>query len=357
MLRKLIVLVLVITLFDGCSKPISTPSTMKIGVILPLTGSAAAVGEQIQKAITLANEQTKYEFIFEDSANMPAKGVTAFDKLSKMDKVDAVIVAMTGVSKAVAPIAKREKLTTFAISTSVPIVNSANDFVIRYFIDGVSEAKSMAKHLMGAGLKRIVVVKINDEYGSIMFDSFKSELETKSLSPVYVESFERDLTDFRSSAEKIKSHNPDVIYFIGYAKPLAIAMKQTYESGAKAQFASTFGFEIPGTKELAGEAANGLIYTSVLFGEHLTTSKESQDFVSKFNQRFNGQPSNDAAFAYDLINTLPALIGSGALKDPSTLVGKKMTSQFGEVTFNERLEARIPIVIKKVSSGEVNLLK
>jgi branched-chain amino acid transport system substrate-binding protein len=358
MLRLWAVMILIAVLFLGCTKqePAPTQNALKIGAILPLTGPASAVGEQIQKAMTLANEQTKYNIIFEDSANMPAKGVSAFNKLSKLDKVDAVVVAMTGVSKAVAPVAKSEKLPTFAISTSVPVVGSSKDFLVRYFIDGVSEAESMAKYLVDSGKRRIVVIKVNDEYGSVMFESFNKALTAKSLSPVYVESFDRDITDFRSAAAKVKTFQPDCVYFIGYAKPLATVMKQTFEAGVRPQYASTFGFEIPGTKELAGESANGLVYTSILFGETLPSSPESKDFIHKFSQHFNQQPSNDAAFGYDLIKSFSSLVGGGALKDPSTLVGKTIGSQFGNITFNERLEARVPIVIKKLNAGQVSVV-
>ncbi len=321
---------------------------IKIGAILPLTGSASVVGEQIQKAMNLANEKNKYTIIYEDSANTPSKGVNAYNKLSQIDKVNTVIVAMTGVSKAIVPFASRDKLATFAISTSVPIATSSKDYVFRYFIDGVSEAESMAEYLVGFGHKKIAVVKINDEYGNVMFDSFKKKLETKGIQPLLVESFERDVANFRLEAAKIKAGNPDSIYFIGYSKPLATVIKQSYEVGLKVPYASTFGFEIPGTRELAGEAANGLVYTSVKFGENIETTKE---FFEKFKKTTGQNPSNDAAFAYDLVNSLPLLISNGALKNPNSFVGSSISSQFGKITFNDRLEASVPIIIKKVSDN------
>lgn len=335
----------------------SSAGVLKIGAILPLTGPVSAVGDQIRKSITLANEGRAIELVFEDSANAPAKGVAAFNKLVNIDKVDAIIVAMSGISKTIAPLAKDNSIATLAISTSVPVVDSADDFVIRYFIDGVAEAASMAKYLAESGVKRIAVAKINDAYGSVMYDSFIKTLAEYKLSPVHVESYERKITDFKSSAAKLIAAKPESIYFIGYARPLAIAIKQTYEAGARIPFASTFGFEIPGTKKFAGIAAEGLIYTSVKFGQGMPLSSESEKFIQQFQKRYSQLPSNDAAFAYDIVLNLPYLKELGALKDPSKLVGKSIESQFGSIAFNNNLEARVPIVIKQVKGDSVVLVK
>lgn len=357
-LKAAFILLIVSTLFAACDKPApQKSSSIKIGALLPMTGPAASTGDQLRKAITLAVEDhaakggAKAEMILEDSKNDPAAGVTGFRKLATLDKVKFTIVSLSGVSQAVAPVANTEKVPAFALA-SAPISTSPNDYMLRWFIDGAGEARMMADYLLSKGLKRISVIHINDDYGRVLLDEFKAKLKTKGLEPVSVEGFDRKNEDFRPLAFHAKDANPDAIYFIAYGRPLGIALRQSKEAGLSVPFVSTFGFEIAGTRELAGPAAEDLVFTSIAFGEGVKETDATRAFVSHFRETYKMEPSSDAALAYDLTTTL--LSTDAPLNLPRQAVGKTFNTQFGTLQISEKLEVLAPVVLKRIQGGHVS---
>jgi len=338
------------------------PSTnaIKIGALLPLTGPAATTGEQLRKAISLAVDDyaartgVKSEVIIEDSKNDPAEGITGFRKLATLDRVNSVIVSLSGVSQAVAPIANSEKMPTFALA-SAPILTKPNDYALRWFIDGMGEARTMADYLSAKGLRRVAIMHINDDYGRSLLKEFNFRAKAKGINIVSVEGFDRKTEDFRSLAFRAKKAKPDAVYFIAYGRPLGIALRQTFESGIKVPYVTTFGLDIAGTKELAGEAAEGLVYTSIAFGEGVPVSESTQSFTKRFNEIYHTTPSSDAALAYDLTTRLLSLGDSQA--SPREWVGQKIETQFGKLTVLKSLEVLAPVVLKAIENGHSTIVQ
>src|SRR5258707_12272234 len=94
-------------------------TTIKIGIILPLTGDNAATGEDIRNGFLLAKNQInspdyEYDLIFEDDQLEAQKAVLAPHKLLSSDKVD-VIFSVCNSAEAVAPIAEKANKLHFAI--------------------------------------------------------------------------------------------------------------------------------------------------------------------------------------------------------------------------------------------------
>ncbi len=357
-----VILMFSLLLVVGCKpkQQLTEPPSMKVGALLPLTGPAASTGEQLRKAILLAVKDTAgngghIDIVFEDSQNDPAKGVAAFKKLTTVDKVSSVIVSLSSISQAVAPIANSSKTPVFTLA-STPIQATPNDFAFRYFIDGAREASLMASYLTKKGFKRIAVVQINDDYGRILTEEFTKALKTANLEPVVVEVLDRKSDDFRPSAFRIKEKNPDAIYFVAYARPLGIALKQTREAGITVPFVTTFGLEIQGTRELAGPAAEGLVYTGVPFGEGTTESEATRVFTENFKREYSAPPASDAAIAYDLIRIIRKH-ASTITVSPSSFRGKMIETQFGNMQITEQLEILPPLVLKQIENGTVRQIK
>jgi len=108
--------------------------TIKIGVILPLTGGQANLGQSAHKAVLLAQEKlgkTKYnyEIIIEDDALDPKLTSNAANKLVNVDKVDALISFTSGSGNIVAPIATENKILHIGIGTDPAIAKGEYNFL------------------------------------------------------------------------------------------------------------------------------------------------------------------------------------------------------------------------------------
>jgi branched-chain amino acid transport system substrate-binding protein len=95
---------------EDTEAPAATGETIKVGVLLPLTGFVAGPGEDAQQGLELFFDQfgdgttvlasgTTIEFVLEDSGSDPAIALTSATKLVEVDNVDIVIpgiLASTG---------------------------------------------------------------------------------------------------------------------------------------------------------------------------------------------------------------------------------------------------------------------
>ena len=98
-LGLVILIIIVLAIYLGVGKKqtsITEKEPIKIGAILPLTGSAAPNGIYQKNGIDLAIDEInsnggvngrKIEVIYDDSKNDPAEGVSAFNKIVNTKKV------------------------------------------------------------------------------------------------------------------------------------------------------------------------------------------------------------------------------------------------------------------------------
>lgn len=94
-------------------------SRLKIGVILPLSGPFGRYGAEIQKALAGLSNNT-VTFVFEDEGCDPKQAVSAFKKLSTIDKINLFLGPWCGSSQsAIVPLLmSSDSLTVLASSAS-----------------------------------------------------------------------------------------------------------------------------------------------------------------------------------------------------------------------------------------------
>src|SRR5215213_981669 len=86
---------------------------IKIGSILPQTGPGAVFAQYIQEGSDLAVEEInarqgkKVKIFYEDSKNLPREGVTVYNKLISTEHPPVIVVALSSVARALAPLAEQ----------------------------------------------------------------------------------------------------------------------------------------------------------------------------------------------------------------------------------------------------------
>ena len=92
----------------------------KIGVIVPLTGPLASVGEKVKRGIQMAAESEHFpqkNIIYEDGEFSNSKALSAYHKLVSVDKVQAVIGPFgPGQTQTILSKAKVKKIPIVAVS-------------------------------------------------------------------------------------------------------------------------------------------------------------------------------------------------------------------------------------------------
>jgi branched-chain amino acid transport system substrate-binding protein len=369
-MKRLLTVVLILAvasigLILGCAKE---QKKIKIGAILPLTGSAAPYGQNAQRGILLALEEInakggikgkKVEVIFEDSKTDPKEAVSALQKLYRINNIPFIIgdINSTGVL-AMAPIAEKNHIILFSPGASNPKISDAGEYIFRNWHSDALEGEVDANFAYNRlGWKKTAVLYVNAAYGAGLAEVFRDTFKKLGGEIVAFEAYEQDAIDMRGQINRILSQNPDGIFLPGWPKEMSVALKQLKELGSKLPILSVQGFDDPSILKLAGIAAEGVIFS-------IPESPDPNDeMVKHFNvaykQKFNMEPGVCSAAGYDALKIFMWAIEKAGYfpekvqKEMAQL--KDFPGADGKITFDERGDLLKPFSFKVVQQGKFTL--
>lgn len=338
----------------GPSEPVST-ELIKIGAVLPLTGPGAFIGEELKKGMELANKEEKLSLIIEDSQTDPKQGVSAFNKLMAVDKINTGIVAFSSVAGAVMPIAEEKKIPVVQTVVSAAKIADGSPYSFRYFTSGEQEAPIMAKFAANnLSIKNTAILYLDGEYGLAYKDAFKNAFRSLGKEILLEETFQRTDSDFRTQLTKIKNKNPDAIYVIGLDPHLSTILKQIKELKIVSVVLTNWILAAPAVQEAAGDNDEGVYFTSPSYYFDEKTSATSE-FIKDYVAAYNKQPSAYAAIGYDTIKLLAKV---QKFSDTSDLINKlKQIKNFeaamGELSVDKKGEITFPLYPVKIENQKL----
>lgn len=325
----IVMLVLIITslfLVSGCEK--KEAETIKIGAILPLTGTASEIAAQHKMGIDFAVNEInaaggingkKLEIIYEDDQNDPKTTVSAFNKLNSINKVPVVLTVMSGSSMAVYPVAEKNKVILFA-NCGHPEIADLSTWVFRNFPSSTTEAERMISFLtQELKLKKLFVFYINDAYGEGAKKVIVKKFTEANGEIVGEEAYDKAGLDFKSLVQKMKEQKPEGVYVFGYGKATGLISKQIREMGYEGLLIGSYNFSVAPINEIASEALEEALFTSPIFNPKSQDENISK-FVSAFQTRYHTPPPWNAVTEYDAIKIIASVIkdygyGSDTLRD------------------------------------------
>ena len=347
----------------GCGE--QKPESVTIGAVLPLTGSGAIWGQNAKKGIDLALDEinsaggvkgTKIEVVYEDSETLPKSAVSAFRKLIDTHQIEVCIadIASSNVL-AMAPIAESNKIVIISPGASSPEITGAGEYIFRNWssdaLQGVYSAK-MAYNVLK--FRKVAIVYVNNAYGVGLRDVFTKEFKKLGGEVLIAEAFKQEDTDFRMQLTKIKNANPDGIYLPGYPKEIPLLLKQAKELGLDKQILATEAFEDPKILEVAGDAAEGVIFSYPKPADQ--KEKVVSDFISNYKKRYGEEPGICSDTGYDAIRIIAWAMehaGFTSQKIQKQLLKlKDFPGAAGATTFDENGDVLKPFIFKTVKNGK-----
>ena len=302
----LVVLVLIVGGFVWYGNRSSEQSSIKIGVIAPLTGVRADAGEFTKNALAIAEEEIntdparkyKVQFLFEDSRYEPVTAVSALRKLIDVDCI-RYIIGPHGSSEVLAAVsvAEQAKVILIAPASQTSEVSQAGDYIFRVIHNSAQEAPISAS-FVAQKMKSDTVhfLALNTAITEAYLKDFSPTFEKEGKKIGLVEKFDSKAGDFKTELAKIKSKNPTDIFLIATPKHAGLILKQASELGIKAQFYN-IGVEGPELVQLAGAAAEGLLYPYSY--DSAGTGERVAHFYAAYTARFKREPDTVAANVYD----------------------------------------------------------
>jgi len=358
--------------FGSCSGGSSSRSTLRVGAVLPLTGDSAAWGDQGRKGIEAAVKEINdsggingqsLEVVYEDSQANPRLAVSAISKLISVDKVPAVVGDMVSATTlAMAPIAEEKQVVLIAPSASAPAISDAGKFIYRVWPSDLLEGSELAKWAHGQGYKRVCVLYISTDYGLGLSKVFQQTFESLGGSVPSTQGYAQDETNFKPYLARVKSENPDAVYLISYYKDAALALKQAKEIGLNAQFFGATAVESPELVKLAGDAAEGLIYPTIVDFDPANPNDNQRAFIEKFRAAYKTDPDWASSHAHDALLVIAEAMRSGARTGDEIRQAIDKKREFsgvtGRIIFNEKGDVvDKPVAIKMVKNGKFEPFK
>ena len=168
-----------------------------------------------------------------------------------------------------------------------------------------------------------------------------------------VENYHEGANDFRTQLTKIKETQPPAIYIIGHYKEIAQILKQAKELGINSQFFSVSAFEVPELLELAGDAAEGVIYVTPMY-DPTSEEKIIRTFVDKFQKKYRKKPGIVEAHAYDAVKVLAYAMEKGGISGIEIKNALYQIKDYpgvtGKITFDYKGDVIKPLRIKTVKN-------
>jgi len=310
----ILVAVFAIGFWQFSQKSSSSEKSIKIGVLVPLTGAAASYGENSKMGAALAvqeftagHPELKVELIAEDSRGEAAQGVKAAQKLLNIDQVIAVVGCVTsGVTLAVAPAMNEKHVPIISPGGSAPSIRDAGDFVFRTWPSDVFEAATMAKHLKDKKIQRLAILRVNNEYGLAMEKALTQRL-AQPTQIVASESFDQGAREMRTQLLKIKEAQPDGLFFVGFPEAAVALAPSLSAVGLRVPLFATSGFEDPQVPAKTGGVLEGTVYA-----KPLSDSPAAEAFRRAYKERYKVDPGITSDTAYDAAALLLRAISTAA---------------------------------------------
>jgi branched-chain amino acid transport system substrate-binding protein len=337
-----------------------------IGVTLPLTGYAASYGEDAKRGADLAVEQAnaaggikgeKVRLLVEDDAGVGKSGVAATQKLVNVDKVPVIIGGMmSAVALPASPIARSNKVVYLSTMSSHPeLTATPGGFIYRLAgsdaLHGVIEADFAVKQLKA---KTAVGLFATTDYGAINGKIVRETFEKLGGKWLTTDNFKQGATDYRTQLAKLKEQNADILFLVATHKEAAQIFRQMVELNYKIPVMGTSFLDDPAIFELAGDAANGVYFTTSAVEPAPGTKKQREEFQAAFKAKYNKEPGITAFYFYDatrlVIDAIKATGTSGAEINKWLTEVKNYPGVTATISFTPTGDSIIPVTIKKIEN-------
>jgi branched-chain amino acid transport system substrate-binding protein len=213
--------------------------TVKIGLILPMTGQQASTGKQIDAAVKLYMAQNgttvagkKIEVILKDDTSVPDVTKRLAQELVVNDKV--AILAGFGITPsamATAPIATQAKVPEVVMAAGTSSITEASPFVVRTSFTLAQSSVPMAEWAYKNGIKKVVTLVSDYGPGIDAEKSFSDKFKADGGTIVENLRIPMRSPDFAPVLQKVADAKPDALFVFVPSGTGAQFVKQFVERG------------------------------------------------------------------------------------------------------------------------------
>ncbi len=333
--------------------------TIKIGVVLPLTGIASIHGQNERQGIDLAVKEIndaggingkKLELIYENDETQPQKTLTSVKKLAEIDNVLVVIGGSWDIlANAVIPELDKEKIVLLSPSALPDTITQTSPYFFSVHSPVAVNKNAVEGFIKNNNIKTVGVLVVNNPWGIAHLSMFKSAINATNanlVKEIIVQNF--DNNDLSTELTIFKDLNVDAIFITLNFNDMALFGRKRIELNitsrilAHSNFASTIE-----AGRLPIDVAEGVVV--------FRFSKPSQDFIEEFSKEYGKPPEIYSDIAYDTVYLIKFAIENCGYNSESIRIcisKVNFTGTSGQIYFGDKYypENKQP-VLEVVSNG------
>lgn len=350
--------------------PAKAEDTVKVGLILPMTGGQASTGKQIENAIKLYMQQKgdtvagkKIEIIVKDDAAIPDKTKSAAQELIVNDKVNFIGgFGVTPAALAAAPLATQAKIPEVVMAAGTSIITERSPYIVRTSFTLAQSSTIIGDWAAKNGIKKVATLTSDYAPGNDALNFFKQHFTAGGGEVVEEVKTPLANPDFAPFLQRMKDAKPDAIFVFVPAGQGGNFMKQYAERGL-----DKAGIKVIGPGDVTdddllnnmGDAVLGTVTAHIYSAAH--SSQMNKDFVAAYKKAFGTRPGFMAVSGYDGIHLIyEALKKTNGDTDGTKLVeamkGQKWESPRGPISIDPETRDIIQnVYIRKVEKVDGEL--
>jgi len=348
----------------GCGQGGGGGTEVKIGHVGPLTGGIAHLGKDNENGARLAideanaaktkidGKEVKFVLVAEDDQADPKVGTTVAQKLVDA-KVSGVVGHLnSGTSIPASPIYNGAGIPVISGSATNPKLTEQG-FKTQFRVVGRDDQQGPAiASYLATNNKPQTVAVIDDAtaYGEGIANEVEKTLKAAKINVLPREKGTDKTTDWKAVLTKLRGRNPDAVFYGGMDATGGPLLKQGRELGIKAVFSFGDGACTDKMKELAGDAAEGLLCSQA----GIPVEAADKKFLDAYKKKFNADPILYSPFTYDAANMLIQAMQKANSSDPKKYLPELQKLDFkgatGKIAFDskgDRKDAEMTIFTMK----------
>lgn len=358
--------------------PAAFGETIKIGVLLPLSGRLSELGGEVErKSYVMAADQIdrsggsggkRLHFIIEDTAGKVSTGRVAAEKLISQDHVSILCGGFSSTVTWATSVLAQERGVPFLVNTASAdrITEERREWIFRLNTPVSEHPLALSTFIAGtADIQSALVLYEETALGQYISDRFSKECKDLGLQLLESRSYDPATRDFRTHLLEIGEQSPDMLHIIAEPKTAALIMGQIREWGPdpKLILGNAAGFTSDQFRKRAGDAAE-YVYSHVLWSPLLPYPGAAK-YHARFIARYGTRPDYHGAQAYAAAQVIADALRRAAsparddVRAALAATQHKMTV-LGPVTFRsygkKRQQNRLPTYLVQWIRGRLEIV-
>ena len=234
--------------------------------------------------------------------------------------------------------------------------------VFRTVPNDLQVGDELARLARRLGLKRLLIYRVDSDYGIGLANAFHSSAEEQDLDVADRMMYDDSLVDseMRQQLDRMNRYfSADALMLVGVVPSAVRVVKFAREVGMQIPILSGDGLDEPELIPLAGPSAEGAIVASTFDPD--STQTETVDFVRRYRERYGIVPETDAAEGYDAALLLAHAMGTADSPAPDDIAEalrnvKSWKGATGECSMTDNGDAVKRTIFRTVSGGRFRML-